>query len=128
MTTARRRHLLGSLACLCVIGCAGPSASLPARQGPGSAHDPAGQSIRPEAAIALIVPGQSTKADVAGALGEAIVIPFDSDYAVWVYRWSSPATTPRAAPELVVLFEPGGIATKARLRSGAAEHSEQAPL
>ena len=128
MTRARRNHLLGSLACLCVIGCAGPSASVPARQGPGSAHDPAGQLIGPEAAIALIVPGQSTKADVARALGEALVIPFDSGYAVWVYRWASPGTASRAGPELVVLFEPGGIATKARVRSGAADHSNQAPL
>ena len=128
MTTARCRHLLCSLASLCAIGCAVPSASVPARQGPGSARDHARQSIGPEAAIALIVLGQSTKADVAGALGDAIVIPFDSGYAVWVYRWARADIAPRAAPDLVVLFEPGGIATKARVRPGTADLSEEAPL
>jgi hypothetical protein len=46
--------------------------------------------------------GESTSADVRAALGEALVIDFDSGYEVWVYR------------ELVLLFAPSGVLTKAR--------------
>jgi hypothetical protein len=68
----------------------------------------------------MIAIGKSTKADVAAALGPAIAIPFDSGYEVWVYRWPGADRTPRAATELVVLFEPSGLATKLRLRPGDA--------
>jgi len=62
--------------------------------------------------------GTSTKADVSSALGEAIVIPFDSGYEVWVYRWAGPDGTTRSASELVVLFDPSGRVTKLRVRPG----------
>ena len=68
----------------------------------------------------MIAIGQSTKADVSSALGKAIVVSFDSGYEVWVYRWGSPDQPTRAATELVVLFDPSGLATKVRLRPGYA--------
>jgi len=69
-------------------------------------------------AHALVHPGASTKAEVAAALGRANTIPFDSGYEVWVYRWLGADRTPRAASELVILFDRNGIARKARIRPG----------
>jgi len=79
---------------------------------------PAGPSVAPQAAMEMIAIGKSTKADVLAALGHAIVIPFDSGYEVWVYRWPGPDRTPRAATELVLLFEPSGLVKKQRVRPG----------
>jgi hypothetical protein len=60
--------------------------------------------------------GQSTKADVRAALGEAVVVGFDSGYEVWVYRERPPEKEPAAKAELVLLFAPSGILTKTRVR------------
>ena len=107
------------MACLCVA-CAGTGMFDPSPQGPGSFRTPTGQSLAPQAAMDMIAIGKSTKANVSSALGEAIVIPFDSGYEVWVYRWAGADRTTRAATELVVLFEPSGLATKVRVRPGYA--------
>lgn len=74
--------------------------------------------ISPQAAQSGIAPGRSTRAEVAAALGRARVIAFDSGYQVWVYRWPGAEPTTRAATELVVLFDPTGLATKTRIRPG----------
>ncbi len=108
------------LACLCVAGCAGTGMFDPPSDGRGFVHTPTGQPVAPQAAMATIAVGKSHKADVLAALGEAIVIPFDSGYEVWVYRWPGADKTTRAATELVVLFDPSGLATKVRLRPGYA--------
>jgi hypothetical protein len=79
------------------------------------------RGLTPQAARDAIVPGRSTKAEVAAALGPATVIPFDSGYEVWVYRWKGAQPTTRAATELVVLFGPTGIASKTRVRPGTAD-------
>ncbi|MBT9503344.1 MAG: hypothetical protein IV092_19030 [Burkholderiaceae bacterium] len=80
---------------------------------------PAGEALTPLAALELIAIGRSGRAEVAAALGsKAIVIPFDSGYEVWVYRWPGPDKTSRAATELVLLFEPSGLLKKLRLRPG----------
>ncbi len=71
--------------------------------------------------MAQVHPGSSHKAEVESALGHAIVIPFDSGYEVWVYRWPGPDRTTRSATELVLLFDSTGLMTKARLRPGYAE-------
>jgi hypothetical protein len=77
-----------------------------------------------------VMPGTSTKADVIAALGESLVIRFDSGYEVWVYRlddgtsgegtssvpWLRRTVTPKASAEFVILFAPSGIVTKARIR------------
>ena len=123
MTTAPARLALCNAAfmvCLCVAGCANTGVFDPSPEGPGSARTPTGQSLAPQAAMDMIAMGKSAKADVSAAIGRAIVIPFDSGYEVWVYRWAGSDKTTRAATELVVLFEPSGLATKVRVRPGYA--------
>jgi hypothetical protein len=122
MTKAPARRALCTaafMACLCVA-CAGSGMFEPSPQGPGLVRTPTGQSLAPQAAMDRIVIGKSTKADVSTALGNAIVIPFDSGYEVWVYRWAGSDRTTRAATELVVLFAPSGVAMKVRVRPGYA--------
>jgi hypothetical protein len=115
------RHTLASLAlCTALAACAGAGAVDPARDGPGSARAPGGQALTPQAAMDRVVVGKSSKADVSHALGQAITIAFDSGYQVWVYRWAGSDPTTRAATELVLLFDPSGLASKARLRPGYA--------
>jgi len=98
-----------------LAGCAGMG-SLGARDdAPGFIH--AG-GITPQGARDAIAAGRSTKAEVAAALGQAAVIPFDSGYEVWVYRWRGAQPTTRAATELVVLFESSGLVRKTRVRPG----------
>ena len=112
---------IASMACLCVA-CTGVGILEPSPEGPGSVRTRTGQSLAPHAAMDMIAIGKSTKADVSSALGEAIVISFDSGYEVWVYRWAGSDRTTRAATELVVLFEPSGLAKKVRVRPGYATH------
>lgn len=105
-------------ACLGVTGCVATDTLDPSPEGPGSARTPTGESPAPQTAMNMVVLGKSTKADVLAALGTAIVISFDSGFEVWVYRWRGADKTARAATELVVLFDPSGLATKARVRPG----------
>jgi len=60
--------------------------------------------------------GESTRADVRAALGEAVVVGFDSGYEVWVYRERAPEKEPAAKAELVLLFAPSGVLAKTRVR------------
>ena len=60
--------------------------------------------------------GKSTKADARAALGEAVVVDFESGYEVWVYRERPPEKEPAAKAELVLLFAPSGILAKTRVR------------
>jgi hypothetical protein len=110
--------------CLSLVACAGVGGGRTdaSPDGPGWAHTPAGIPLTPQAAMERIALGQSGKADVAAGLGTAIVIEFDSGYAIWVYRWAGAGNpTPRAATELVLLFDPTGLVTKLRLRPGYPE-------
>lgn len=107
------------MACL-GAGCAGTGLLDATPDGRGVARTPGGQTLAPQAALAAVALGRSTKADVREALGPAIVIPFDSGHEVWVYRWPGPDKTPRGATELVLLFDPAGVAAKARVRPGVA--------
>ena len=121
MTNAAARFALcmaAFAACLCVTGCVATGTLDPAPAGPGSARTPTGRSPAPQTAMDMVVLGKSSKADVVAALGTAIVIPFDSGFEVWVYRWRGSDKTTRAATELVVLFDPSGLAVKARVRPG----------
>ncbi len=106
------------MVCMCVAGCANTGMFDPSPESAGSADLQTGRSLPPTAALDMIAIGKSAKADVSAALGRAIVIPFDSGYEVWVYRWAGSDKTKRAAAELVVLFEPSGLATKVRVRPG----------
>ena len=64
---------------------------------------------------ALII-GKSTKADVRAALGEAIVVDFESGYEVWVYKERLGDKRKPPAAELVLLFDASGTLTKTRIR------------
>jgi hypothetical protein len=78
-----------------------------------------------------VAPGKSTKADVLAALGESLVIRFDSGYEVWVYRlddglpdkagrtasWWRTKPEAAATGEFVILFAPSGVVAKTRIRT-----------
>lgn len=112
-----RAGLLAACFAICALaaGCAGIGGPALAPDAPGVMR--AG-GIPAPAAQALIAIGKSTKADVMAALGQAIVIPFDSGFEVWVYRWPGAQRTNRAATELVILFEPSGVVKKTSVRPG----------
>lgn len=104
-------------ACVVLGGCAfvqPPPKPAEAPPGPGeirSAH----------AAEHAFDVGKSTKADVRAALGEAVVVDFESGYEVWVYRERAPEKRAQekeqaAKAELVLLFAPSGILAKTRVR------------
>ena len=112
------RCMAAFTASLCVMGCVAIGALGRSSEGTGSARTPTGESPAPQTAMNMVVLGKSTKADVVASLGPAIVVSFDSGFEVWVYRWRGSDTTTRAATELVVLFDPSGLATKARVRPG----------
>jgi len=121
MTNAAARVALwmaAFTACLGVTGCVATGTRDPSPEGPGSARTPTGETPAPQTAMSMVALGKSTKADVVAALGTAIVVSFDSGYEVWVYRWHGSDKTTRAATELVLLFDPSGLATKARVRPG----------
>ena len=109
-----RALVRAALACTlaaCVAGCAGlppttPSAAVTAARK---------KIIEPAQAKHAIEIGKSMKAHLVAALGETLVISFDSGYEVWVYRV---AGTPAA--EFVVLFAPSGVVAKTRIRSAPA--------
>ena len=116
MTQPSARRTLCIAACLSLIGCAGPTRFMTAGQDAGTIQTPTGQSVGLDAALHLIAVGKSTKIDVATTLGQAIVIPFDSGFEVWVYRWPRPTLPNRSPAELVVLFTPSGKVAKVRIR------------
>jgi hypothetical protein len=97
-----------ALACIvCIAGCAGPQATAPS----AFVASPRAKVVAASRAQNAVVVGKSTKADVAAALGETLVIGFDNAYEVWVYRLAEDRRG-----ELVILFEPSGVATKTRVR------------
>src|SRR5258707_15591441 len=69
--------------CACVAGCAFPGAPTV----PTATITPSrAKAISTDNARDAIVIGKSTKADVIAALGNTMVIGFDSGFEVWVYR------------------------------------------
>ncbi len=115
---------------VCIAGCVTRASTVPtATVTPLRTKVIPADSVRD--AIAL---GKSTKADVIAALGETLVISFDSGFEVWVYRLASdtPAKTvqaqgvartgsqkgagPATTAEFVVLFAPSGLVAKTRIR------------
>ena len=104
---------------LLVITCAlvGGCALVPAPKAT-SENQPLGPAeIRSaQSAAEAIAIGKSTKADVRATLGEAVVVDFESGYAVWVYREPPRAKASIQASELVLLFDPSGLLAKTRIR------------
>ena len=68
-----------------------------------------------QTAADAIAVGKSTRADVRAALGEAVVVDFQSGYEVWVYK-ERPRDKAPAAAELVLLFDRSGTLAKTRIR------------
>jgi hypothetical protein len=103
-------------ACLALAGCASPLDERDSRNALPEFRT-AGMSM--QGAKDAIIPGTSTKADVAAALGPGTVVKFDSGYEVWVYRAKAykPAVDAPGTNELVVLFAPSGIVKKTRIRT-----------
>jgi len=79
-----------------------------------------GEIISAANAKDALVIGKSTKADVRAALGEAVVVDFDSGYEVWVYRErpmdKAQTKPPPPRTEFVLLFDPSGILARTRIR------------
>jgi hypothetical protein len=98
--------------CLWLAACAAPDAPAPLPP----FRDPA---LTLKAGAASIVPGRTTREQLATVLGPASVVRFDSGFEVWVYR-SRTAANQRAATgggaELVVLVDPSGVVKKSRVR------------
>jgi hypothetical protein len=94
---------------------AGGCALQPAKRPETIALGP-GEIVSARNAEQAIAAGKSTKADVRAALGEAIVVDFDSGYEVWVYRERPRENAPSPGTELVLLFDPSGVLTKTRIR------------
>lgn len=107
--------------CLVLAGCAGPGPLAAGSKGNLAVRTGGERLITPQEALRQIVAGASAKSEVMTALGEGIVVRFDSGYEVWIYRWQGSDQTVRGSAELVVLFDPSGLATKVRLRPGYAE-------
>ncbi|MEO7391332.1 MAG: hypothetical protein ABIU58_04095 [Ramlibacter sp.] len=101
---------------VCLSGCAGPGDLVESRETSLSAGSMKARGMTPQQAFAAVAVERSNRADVAAALGPAIVIPFDSGYEVWVYRWKGAQKTMRGDTELVILFDRSGLAKKTRIR------------
>ena len=115
MTQRSRKLFVGVwlLVSLWLSGCAGSLAGLERRQ--QAFREPA---MSMQQALQTVRHGESSKADVLATLGPATVVRFNSAYEVWVYRGADAAVGPAAGSgaELVILFDPAGIAVKSRLR------------
>jgi len=92
----------------CIAGCAAPGSEVPS----AIVTTPRAKVIAAERSNAVVT-GRSTRADVLAALGETLVINFDTGYEVWVYRLARTRDG-----EFVVLFTPSGVVAKTRVRSG----------
>lgn len=72
-------------------------------------------SMSLQAASDSVAPGKTTKVEALAALGPATLVKFDSGFEVWIYRLKPP-NADVAPAEFVILFTPGGIASKTRIR------------
>jgi hypothetical protein len=91
-----------------VAGCAMPG---PSTVPSAIVTSPRAKVISPNGIKDTVTIGKSTRTDVIAALGETLVISFDTGYEVWVYRLVNAKSA-----EFVVLFTPSGIEAKTRIR------------
>jgi hypothetical protein len=106
MTTLSRIGIALAFA-VCVVGCATQPSTVPS----AVVTSPRAKLIAADRVKDAVVIGKSTKADVIAALGETLVISFDTGYEVWVYRLANAQTG-----EFVILFAPYGLVAKTRIR------------
>lgn len=78
-----------------------------------SAPPPPGTVVAPARFSQAVIPGVTTKAELATTLGRTQAIAFDSGYEAWLYL--SPAGADRYT-EFVVLVGPDGVVRKTRRR------------
>jgi outer membrane protein assembly factor BamE (lipoprotein component of BamABCDE complex) len=121
------RASLAFALCACLAGCVIPiPIPVPSPKTSDTTAPILGEIKSAQAAKDAITIGKSTKTDVIAALGKPVVVNFDSGYEVWVYRENPQQKPPpdktasRARTELVVLFAPSGVVTKARIRADPA--------
>lgn len=81
--------------------------------GCATAPPPPGAVVSPDRFAQVVVPGATTKAQLAATLGQTKSVVFASGYEAWLYL--SPAGAGRYT-ELVVLVGPDGIVRKTRTR------------
>jgi hypothetical protein len=129
MTALLRMAFAAGLAA-CIAGCASPPAVPPG----AVVARPRMNVVAADEVKDAVAIGKSTRAEVVTALGETLVIRFDTGYEVWVYRLAkearargvparqaAPATADNAKPdtsaEFVILFAPSGLVAKTRIRS-----------
>ena len=91
---------------VCVAGCATDGFTVPTADVTFTRMN----AVRPDRMNAVAI-GRSTKGDVVAALGETLVIRFDTGYEVWAYRLEN-----TRSGEFVILFAPSGVVTKTRIR------------
>ena len=106
----------------CVGGCATSQYEAPS----AVVTSPRARVVPSDRAANAVTIGRSTRADVIAALGETLVINFDTGYEVWVYQLADSRRAaagplfgrrdPEKATELVILFGPSGVVTKTRVR------------
>ena len=106
MTTSFRIVTAFALAA-CIAGCAIAPSTPPS----AVVTSPRKNTVSPDRLKDAVTIGKSTKADVRAALGETLVISFDTGYEIWVYQLGEKRTG-----EFVILFNPGGLVTKTRIR------------
>jgi hypothetical protein len=120
---------LAVLCALCLAGCATQRTTAPS----AVVTPLRAKAIPAEGINDAVVIGRSTKADVNAALGETLVIRFDTGFEVWVYRLAtdtpgragvarrmilgrSEKPGPDTNDEFVILFAPSGLVAKTRIR------------
>ncbi len=82
--------------------------------------------VKPEAALAQVRPGISTRADLLATLGPTAMVRLDSGYEVWAYRLEADQAGDPPKGEFVVLVAPTGRVTKTRLRLAPPASAAQA--
>ena len=97
------RHAARALALLCVLLLAGCA----------SAPPPPGALVDPARFAQAVVPGVTTKAELAATMGRTKTIAFDSGHETWLYLTAAGAGR---YTELVVLVGPDGVVRKTRRR------------
>jgi hypothetical protein len=101
-------------ACAALAGCAGPAGNGPPVRPPFT-----DARLTVDTAAGRVAIGRSTRQDVAAALGPAETLRFDTGWEAWVYRTRDDHGEAVDGPELVLLFDPGGVLQKARVRTAA---------
>ena len=76
---------------LCLAGCATRSVTVPS----AVVTSPRMKVIAPQRVKDAVVVGKSTKADVIAALGETLVVSFETGFEVWVYRFGDDSSRKR---------------------------------